>query len=92
MKNTHTVIQAHFSDSMEDWIFEMCLNDTMKPLFEWSKQYTDVVFKRTIDVQYTHYRIVKVEMEVKDPAIIAHYVLENGSDPIKKLTWTLQDA
>lgn len=69
----------------------MSLNDTMMPLFEWSKQYSNVVFKKTIDVESSHYPLLTVEMEVQDPAIIAHYVLEHGSDPIKKLEWDLED-
>ena len=85
--NTHILIEAPFSDSMEDWTFDMVLKDTLQPVFRWAEQYSDdIVIKREIDFEGLYPRVI-VKMEVEDPSIVAHYVLEHGKDPIKKLMW-----
>ena len=90
----HLVVDALVSDSTEDWILDMCLGDTIDPLFKWAavnynKQGIQFIKEISNDSFYT---TCKVYMQTDDPAIISHYILEHGSEPIRKLKWGIGDV
>ena len=87
----HLVIDALVSDSTEDWILDMCIGDTMDPLFEWSKQYSGVQFIKELSND-SFYTTCKIYMQTDDPTIISHYILEHGHDPIRKLNWGISNV
>ena len=87
----YLVVDALVSDSTEDWILDMCIGDTVEPLFEWAQQYSDVQFIKELSND-SFYTTCKIYMQTDDPTIISHYILEHGNEPIRKLNWGISDV
>lgn len=87
----HLVVDALISDGTEDWVLDMCIGDTMDPLFKWAKQYDNVQFIKEL-TNDSFYTTCKVYMQTDDLSIISHYILEHGSEPIRKLKWGISDV
>jgi hypothetical protein len=84
---TITVIQCTANDSMEDWVLDMMIRDTVEPFMEWGRQYPDnaVQFTRYFEPG-DHYLVVSVDAEFKDDAVAAHFILEHTDTiPVNKL-------
>lgn len=89
----HLVVDALVSDSTEDWILDMCIGDTVEPLFKWAKQYEGVQLQFIKELSNdTFYTTCKIYMQTDDPSIISHYILEHGNEPIRKLRWGISDV
>ena len=81
------VVHARFNDSVEDWILDNMIQDTMKPYFEWKDQTgTDVTFVKVWDGGNDYYPFVLVKAEFKNDVDSALFVTSFPELPTKSLS------
>lgn len=85
-KLRHCVVKEIVADSMEDFILDDMIQKAMRPIWDWAEPFgDDVTFVKEINnagLTAYGYVCVTVSLNTADPAIIAQYVLERGSDTI----------
>ena len=89
-KLRHCVVKEIVTDSMEDFILDDMIQKAMRPIWDWAEPFgDDVTFVKEINNEFERdnytaygYVCVTVSLNTADPAIIAQYVLERGSDTI----------
>lgn len=85
--NCVTVISARFNDSMEDWILDDMIQNTMKPYFEWQSNNSDcnIEFERIFDNGLEYHGVVDVVATFETPADQALFITSFWDLPAKTL-------
>ena len=80
------VLNCRYNDSVEDWILDNMIQQTMKPYFEWQSQNpeVDVTFMKHWGVA-DYYPKVEVNAEFKDETDSAFFVTSFPSLPQESL-------
>jgi hypothetical protein len=90
----HVIINARVSDSMEDWLLEVAINNTVEKFFTWKKEngFEDLQFEVEHSWMPHDYKPnVIIVAASDDPTVISALKLQHPQ-PLNKLSLSINDS